>query len=73
MRVYVAKILIEGRNYTTCNVKVSQDLNTLKKYASDQMDAYVDAGGNIVEKSDLKYVMMDSTVKVTITIEGHDI
>lgn len=75
MKVYVAKIMIEGTNYSTCKVKLSADLGDLKKYVQGLVDAYVDTGADVMEKTDLKCVVMNDGIgtKSTITIETHEI
>jgi hypothetical protein len=74
MKVYVAKILIEGRHYNNCSVKLSTDLNEIKNYATNQIDAFADInGGKVTERTDLRYVMLSNDIKVTIKIEEHEV
>jgi len=74
MKVYVAKTLIEGYHYNNCNLKLSADLDEIKKYAANQIEVYADTNsGRVVEKSDLKYVMFSNDIKVTIKVETYEV
>lgn len=74
MKIYIAKTLIEGHHYNNCNVKLSTDVEEIKRYASNQIEVYADTNaGRVTEKSDLKYVMVSNDLKVTIKIEEQEV
>lgn len=74
MKIYVAKTLIEYKTKSTCSVKLSTNLDEIRKYAKDEADIYADTHwGRVEHPSDDKYIVYGDGIKVTISIEDHEV